>query len=192
MKNIIFLIILIFIVACSPQEVVEQPKPIQNEAREITKVISGASNKFEVKNMKLTSNDFNEGDMIDSKFTCQGQDINPQLTIEDVPSEAKSLALIVDDPDAPGGTWVHWLVKDIPINTSEIPQNSVPGTQVTNDFGKEAYGGPCPPSGVHRYFFKLYALDTETLEANNKEEFYQQAEQHAIAKAELMGKYTKG
>lgn len=141
--------------------------------------------------MKLTSNDFKEGDMIPREFTCQGDDFNPQLAWEDVPGGVKSFALIVDDPDAPMGTWVHWLVKDIPANVNEIKQNSIPGNQVENDFGKEGYGGPCPPTGVHRYFFKLYALDIEKLDANNKRDFYAEAEKHAIAKAELVGKYQK-
>ena len=144
-----------------------------------------------VDTMKLKSNDFNEGEMIPSKFTCQGEDINPQLAWDDVPEGIKSFALIIDDPDAPMGTWVHWLVKDIPADVREIKQNSVPGKQVVNDFGKESYGGPCPPSGTHRYFFKLYALDVESLDANNKGDFYSQVEEHAIAKAELMAKYEK-
>jgi len=140
--------------------------------------------------MKLTSNDFNEGEMIPAKFTCQGDDINPHLAIEDVPSGVKSFALIFDDPDAPGGLWKHWLVKDIPADVKEINQDSVPGKQIVNDFGKEGYGGPCPPA-LHRYFFKLYALDVETLDANDADELYKQVEEHTIAKAELMGKYEK-
>ncbi len=141
--------------------------------------------------MKLRSNDFKQGGMIPRKFTCQGEDINPHLAWSDVPAGTKSFALIVDDPDAPMGTWVHWLVKDIPANVKEIKQNSVPGNQVENDFGKEDYGGPCPPSGVHRYFFRLYALDVKSLDASDKGEVYRQVEEHAIAKAELMGKYSK-
>ena len=144
----------------------------------------------EVLNMNLKSNDFNEGEMIPSKFTCQGEDINPQLSWDDVPSDVKSFALIFDDPDAPGGVWVHWLVKDIPASLREIKQNSVPGIQIVNSFGKEGYGGPCPPA-LHRYFFRLYALDVETLEADSSEELYRQVEEHAIAKAELMGKFEK-
>ncbi len=146
----------------------------------------------EVVEMKISSDAFDEGTMIPAKYTCQGDDVNPQLRIEGVPGAAKSLALIVDDPDAPSGTWVHWLVKDITTDTTEIEENSVPGVQVVNDFGKEGYGGPCPPSGVHRYFFRLYALDVENLAAETKEEFYEQVDSHKIDEAELMGKYTKG
>ncbi len=141
--------------------------------------------------MKLTSNDFNQGGMIPREFTCQGDDSSPHLAWDDVPEGTKSFALIVDDPDAPMGTWVHWLIKDIPANVRDIQKNNVPGNQVENDFGKEDYGGPCPPSGTHRYFFRLYALDAEKLEATNKRDFYSQAEEHAIAKVELMGKYQK-
>ncbi len=173
MKGVIFaLVLVLFLLGCTAEEPVEQIEK-------------------EVLNMNLKSNDFNEGEMIPAKFTCQGEDINPQLSWDDVPSDVKSFALIVDDPDAPVGTWVHWLVKDIPADVREISQNSVPGNQVNNDFGKPDYGGPCPPSGVHRYFFRLYALDVESLDASDKEEFYKQAEEHAIEKVELMGTYTK-
>ena len=181
MKGVILgLILLLILVACTAE------KSRQEQIERIEKPIQKG-----VENMKLRSNDFNEGGMIPSTFTCQGEDINPHLALDDVPSETKSFALICDDPDAPGGTWVHWLVKDIPADVREIQQNSVPGNQVTNDFGKEDYGGPCPPSGVHRYFFRLYALDVESLDASDKDGFYRQAEEHAIAKAELMGKYEK-
>ena len=141
--------------------------------------------------MQLTSSAFQHEQEIPSKYTCQGEDINPQLQWEDPPAETKSFALIFDDPDAPGGTWIHWLVKDIPKETKEIPENSIPGKEVTNSFGKPGHGGPCPPDGRHRYFFKLYALDTETLEASDATSFYEQVEQHKIAEAVLMGKYEK-
>lgn len=144
--------------------------------------------------MKLSSGDFSEGEMIPAKFTCQGDDINPGLKIEGVPEGAKSLALIFDDPDAQqvvGYTWIHWLVKDIPIDVNEIKEDSIPGTEVVNSFRRESYGGPCPPSGVHKYFFKLYALNVETLDAGNSDDFYKKVEEHKIEEAVLMGKYTK-
>jgi len=170
MKWVVFSLLLLFLVGCGTEDTIQK----------------------EVVKMKLTSDDFNEGEMIPSRFTCQGEDINPHLTWDDVPSGVKSFALIVDDPDAPAGNWIHWLVKDIPADVREIKQNSVVGNEVVNSFGKGDYGGPCPPSGVHRYFFKLYALDVETFEAAGKDDFYKQVEEHAIAKAELMGTYTKG
>ena len=108
--------------------------------------------------MKITSSEFKHNESIPRKYTCQGQDINPPLAIEDIPSQAKSLALIVDDPDAPGGMWVHWVVFDMPLIT-EIAEDSIPGTQGMNDCNRKDYGGPCPPSGTHRYFFKLSSLD---------------------------------
>ena len=144
--------------------------------------------------MKLRSKDFEHEGMIPSHFTCDGADISPQLEWIDVPSGTKSFALIVDDPDAPVGTWVHWLVCDIPPNVVTIPQNSLPRNvrQVKNDFGKVEYGGPCPPSGTHRYFFKLYALDVEKLEGvDNKKSFYQKVEEHKIDEAVLMGRYKR-
>lgn len=179
MKGVVLGFILVLVlVACTTEKVVQEPiTQIEQPVKEALK-------------MNLKSNDFNEGDMIDAKFTCQGEDINPHLAWDDVPEGVKSFALIVDDPDASAGTWVHWLVKDIPANAREIGQNSVPGNQGANDFGKEEYGGPCPPA-LHRYFFRLYALDVESLDATDKGDFYKQAEEHAIAKAELMGKYVK-
>jgi Raf kinase inhibitor-like YbhB/YbcL family protein len=142
--------------------------------------------------MKLTSPEFLNNKFIPAKFTCQGQDINPALIIEGIPTEAKSLALIVDDPDAPMGTWVHWVVFDIPI-TGRIDENSVPGKQGSNDFGRENYGGPCPPSGTHRYFFKIYALDTMLGLADgiSKSELEKAMDVHILAQAELIGLYKK-
>lgn len=142
--------------------------------------------------MKLTSDAFEHNGMIPRKYTCQGQDINPQLAWDDVPEGTKSFALMLDDPDAPMGTWVHWLVKDIPADVIEIKENSVSGTEVENDFGRDSYGGPCPPSGVHRYFFRLVALDVETFDVSDKIDFYEKVERHKIEEAMLMGKYTKG
>ena len=131
--------------------------------------------------------------MIPSKFTCDDQDINPHLAWEGVPEGTKSLALICDDPDAPVGTWVHWLVSDIPPSVSQIAQDSVPpgSVQVPNDFRKVEYGGPCPPSGVHRYFFKLYALKVDRLKAKDKKKFYKRVEKYKIAEAVLMGRYSR-
>lgn len=113
--------------------------------------------------MKITSPSFQENAFIPSKYTCDGENINPPLVISDVSADAKSLALIVDDPDAPVGTFVHWLVWNIPPRVGEIKEGSLPegSIQGTNDFGKKEYGGPCPPSGTHRYFFRLYALNQE-------------------------------
>jgi Raf kinase inhibitor-like YbhB/YbcL family protein len=145
-----------------------------------------------VGNMKLTSPEFENNGFIPRKFTCQGEDINPELIIEDIPQGAKSLALIVDDPDAPMGTWVHWIVYNIPV-IGLIKEDSIPGIQGRNDFGGGGYGGPCPPSGTHRYFFKLYALDTElNLEEGISKKVLEKAmEGHLLTKAELVGRYKR-
>ncbi len=142
--------------------------------------------------MKISSPEFEHNEMIPSQFTCDGEDINPTLIIEDIPLETKSLALIVDDPDAPMGTWVHWVVYDIPV-TNQIQEDSIPGKQGMNDFRKKDYGGPCPPSGTHRYFFKLYALDQELNldEGLSKRDAENAMEGHILAQAELIGLYKR-
>ncbi len=142
--------------------------------------------------MRLTSPAFSHNQMIPKKYTCQGQDINPPLVITDIPERSKSLVLIVDDPDASGGNWDHWLVYNI-APTPEIKENSVPGTQTRNDFGRVNYGGPCPPSGTHRYFFKLYALDTTLVLKGvpSKEALEKVMQGHILGKTELIGLYQK-
>ncbi len=143
--------------------------------------------------MILKSKDFQNEGMIPSYFTCDDKDVSPQLYWREVPEGTKSFALIVDDPDAPMGTWVHWLVCNIPSDIKEIPQGAVPqgALQVKNDFGKVDYGGPCPPSGVHRYFFKLFALNVDSLNGIDEENFYQKVKEHKIGEAYLMGKYSR-
>lgn len=143
--------------------------------------------------MELKSPEFENNQFIPKKFTCEGEDVNPALIIENLPEGTKSLALIVDDPDAPMGTWVHWVVYDIPV-TSRIDEDSVPGKQGINDFRKKDYGGPCPPSGTHRYFFKIYALDQELglPEGITKEDLEKAMQGHILDKAELIGLYKKG
>ena len=142
--------------------------------------------------MKLTSKEFEHNEYIPTKFTCQGKDINLALIIEDIPKETKSLALIVDDPDAPMGMWVHWVVYDIAV-IPRIEEDSIPGKQGINDFGRKNYGGPCPPSGTHRYFFKIYALDKKLnlAEGINKQELETTMKNHILDKAELIGLYKK-
>lgn len=142
--------------------------------------------------MTITTTAFDPQRAIPKKYTCDGEDVNPELSIGDLPSNAKSLVLIVDDPDAPGKTWLHWLVYDIE-PTSSISENSVPGPQGKNDFGRTSYGGPCPPGGEHRYFFRLYALDTTLkLDAGADRRMVEKAmDVHVIARAELMGTYSR-
>jgi len=145
--------------------------------------------------LSITSPAFSHQGMIPSKHTCDGADVNPPLSFASIPEKSKSLALIVDDPDAPMGTWVHWVAWNIGPGIKEIPENSVPqGTlQGTNDFKKQSYGGPCPPSGTHRYFFKLYALDASLpLKAGaTKAQLEEAMKGHVLAQAELVGLYRR-
>jgi len=144
--------------------------------------------------MKITSSAFHEGANIPSKFTCDGSDTSPPLQIAGVPSAAKSLVLIVDDPDAPGGLFTHWLVWNIPPQTGSIAEGSAPqGVQGANDFGKSGYRGPCPPPGTHRYSFKIFALDRELeLHSGAKRSQVDAAMKgHVIAQGELVGRYAK-
>lgn len=144
--------------------------------------------------MKLTSSAFREGESIPSKFTCDGGNTSPPLKISDVPSGAKSVVLIADDPDAPGGLFTHWLVWNILPQTNSIAEGSAPkGMQGTNDFGKSGYGAPCPPSGMHRYCFRVFALDRELdLRSGAKRSQLDAAMKgHVIAQGELIGRYAK-
>lgn len=147
-------------------------------------------------NMELTSPEFNNFDKIPSKYTCDGEDISPPLSFDKIPEGTKSLALILDDPDAVAGDWVHWLLWNIDPNQKTINENSVPQNTVqgTTSFGKPGYGGPCPPSGTHRYQFKLYALDTNlNLESQaNKKDLENAMEGHILDQTTLVGLYQRG
>ena len=144
---------------------------------------------------KISTPAFANNDMIPEKYTCDGPDINPPIRIDNVPPGAKSLALIVDDPDAPRGLWVHWLAWNISPDVAEVRENSVPqgAVQGMNDFRKHTYGGPCPPSGTHRYYFKLYALDTllGIGDRSAKPDLEKAMKGHIIAEAQLMGRYGR-
>lgn len=145
-----------------------------------------------MKGLSITSPAFENHKSIPSKYTCDGDDVNPPLIIRGVPEGTEALVLIVDDPDAPMGTWDHWIVWDIP-PTDRIEENSVPGTEGLNDFKKHSYGGPCPPSGTHRYFFKVYAVDTElNLDPDSRKEDVEKAMKgHTVAQGELVGVYSR-
>jgi Raf kinase inhibitor-like YbhB/YbcL family protein len=152
------------------------------------------------KTMNLESTAFTHNDLIPSQYTCDGEDISPPLSWNDPPSTTKSLVLICDDPDAPMQTWVHWVVYNLPPQTRSLSENvptgkslSGGGLQGINDFGKVAYGGPCPPKGTHRYFFKLYTLDTIfNLDAGaTKAKVEAAMKGHILAQAELIGRYNR-
>jgi hypothetical protein len=148
-----------------------------------------------LKNMEIKSSAFEHGQLIPAKYTCDGENINPPLQIFDAPQDAKSLALIVDDPDAPSGVWVHWLAWNIDPKTKEIAENSVPASSVegTTSFRRAGYGGPCPPSGVHRYFFKIYALDIslDLTASESKTDLEKAMANHILAQGELIGAYSR-
>ena len=144
--------------------------------------------------MKLNSPVFENGGDIPSKYTCQGDDISPELLISDVSEKAVSLILIMDDPDAPNGMWDHWVVFNIAPNTTKISEGQEPpGVAGNNSWENTGYGRPCPPSGTHRYFFKLYALDIELdlLQGSSKSEVESAMEGHVLENVELVGKYQK-
>ncbi len=152
--------------------------------------------------MKIYSPDFENGGVIPPVFTCDGEDISPEIRWEGAPENAKSFVLIMDDPDAPVGTFTHWVVYDIPVNVNHIPRNfpkvlEVNGIkQGVNDFGRVGYGGPCPPRGhgFHRYFFKLYALDVPSLGlrgGSSRRDVERAMIEHVIGKAEFFGRYKR-
>lgn len=145
--------------------------------------------------LQITSSVFKNGEMIPSKYTCDGANSSPPLQWHDAPSGTQSFALIVDDPDAPAGTWDHWLLFNIPPQVTAIAEDekvfgSEPGK---NSWGHTNYGGPCPPQGIHRYYFKLYALDTKlSLPSSSTKATIEDAmKNHILAKAELLGKYER-
>lgn len=135
---------------------------------------------------------FSQGGHIPPQYSCEGENINPPLIIGDFPEGTRSLAIIMEDPDAPNGTFDHWLVWNIPPN-EPVAENSVPGISGRNSFGNTGYGGPCPPSGQHRYFFRVYALDgdLDLLAGADKEALHAAMEGHVLASGELMGYYKK-
>jgi len=152
------------------------------------------------KTMNLTSVAFTHEGMIPSKYTCDGANVSPPLAWDQIPEDTKSLALICDDPDAPAGTWVHWVHYDIAPDVTSLPEQVAPekhpapgGTHGINDFRKIGYGGPCPPGGTHRYYFRLYALDsTLNLTAGiSKKQLLKAMEGHILDQTVLMGKYKR-
>lgn len=167
----------------------------QGKDKSKSKIIGGTEMKIQIK-----SSAFEEGGMIPAKYTCDDIDISPPLAWNSVPDGTKSLALICDDPDAPMGTWVHWVIFNLPADIKELSENIPPqktlangAKQGKNDFGKIGYGGPCPPGGTHRYFFKLYALDAEfDLDSGaTKKQLLKAMEGHILAAGQLIGKYKR-
>ena len=170
----------------SPTPVPEAPAPPEKGGPEMA--------------FELTSTAFAPGEPIPRKYTCDGEDISPPLQWSDPPQGTQSFALIADDPDAPIGTWVHWVLYNLPAETRALPE-AVPSDAELSDgsrhgqngWRKLGYGGPCPPSGTHRYFFKLYALDTvlDLAAGASKEQVLKAMEGHILAQTELMGVYSR-
>lgn len=149
---------------------------------------------------EMTSAAFASGQAIPQAYTCDGEDISPPLEWGDPPAGTQSFAMICDDPDAPGGTWVHWVLYNLPDHTRSLPEGLLPHAELSgggrhgeNSWGRLGYGGPCPPSGTHRYFFTLYALDQvlELPTGATKEQVLRAMEGHVMAEAELMGIYSR-
>ncbi|MBU0661521.1 YbhB/YbcL family Raf kinase inhibitor-like protein [Patescibacteria group bacterium] len=166
--------------------------PIEEKEIEVKEDIPVIAEKIP---LTLSSEAFTEGQAIPAVYTCDGTDINPPLAIPTAPAETKGFALIVDDPDAPAGDWVHWLVWNISPGTNTILTQTVPkgAVQGKNDFGKTSYGGPCPPSGTHRYMFKLYALDAKLDLASgaNKAALLKAMKGHILDQTTLSGTYSR-
>ena len=150
--------------------------------------------------MEIKSLSFNQGDMIPARYTCDGRNISPPLTWSGAPADAKSFALISDDPDAPSGTWVHWVIFNIPAKVNSLPENVSREEEVAglgkngkNSFGRIGYDGPCPPGGTHRYYFKLYALDSilKLKLTATKEGLLKAMKGHVLAEAQVMGRYKR-
>ncbi len=142
--------------------------------------------------MDLRSDDFEHGGPIPDMCAYRNDNLSPHLEWSNVPEGTKSFALMCNDPDAPVGDWIHWLVHSIPPEVRSIPRGENPrGVEVESDFGITRYGGPAPPSGTHRYYFTLYALDVPRLEGVSKDTFKDKCEEHKIESDQLMGTYTK-
>ena len=178
MKPCTLIVMALVLAGCGQQALQEQPT--QLTAKE--------------KTMKISSADFQHNGKMPPSLTCDGQDASPELQISDVPKNAKSLALIMDDPDAPRGTWTHWVVFNIPPETTRIMKGDEPeGMQGITDFKRVGYGGPCPPSGTHRYFFRVYALDgsLSLKEGATKQQVLDAMQGKVVAQAELVGLYQR-
>jgi Raf kinase inhibitor-like YbhB/YbcL family protein len=166
----------------------------------ITSHLYGIESNNRRNNMKILSPAFQHEGMIPDKFSCKGKDISPPLKWENAPAGAKSFALVCDDPDAPMGTWDHWLLFNIPASVTELPEGIPAQAELPNgarhgknSWGRKDYGGPCPPGGTHRYFFKFYALDTllDLKPGASKKELLNAMQGHILAQTELMGKFKR-
>jgi len=189
------ILIALFFIALLGSSCARTSTPVSNQ----TNATPGATRKAATPQIQVTSTAFKEGAAIPRQFTCQGINISPPLEWTATP-QAKTIAIIANDPDAPAGEWTHWLVYNLPAATMGLVENMPAeeklaggGMQGKNDFGKTAYGGPCPPKGTHRYFFKVYALDTELAlkPGATKDQLLTAMEGHILAQGQLMGTFAK-
>jgi hypothetical protein len=179
--------VLVIVTACSGGEL---GSAIEAARQEATRRSNPAREEGE---MRLTSSAFEAGEPIPRRFTCDGRDISPPLRIHDIPAGTEALTLVMDDPDAPGGTWDHWLAYDIPV-ASEIAEGAASlGTSGRNSWGRLGYGGPCPPRGTHRYVFTVYALDRALglAQGADKSALLKAMKGHVLDEARLMGRYAR-
>jgi Raf kinase inhibitor-like YbhB/YbcL family protein len=186
-KNLFILLLIILLYSCQNRnQEVKHQEEVSKEERRIT-------------GMKITSSEFIDGELMPAKYTCDGQNISPPLSWNAIPDGVKSFAIICDDPDAPSGDWVHWIIYNIPSGVNELKENfpkekkTADGTkQGINDFRKTGFDGPCPPGGTHRYYFKLYAIDFIIDKDDlTKSGLLNAMEGHVIAQAQLTGKYKR-
>jgi len=190
-KSIIIIVIIAVILAI----VLSIKLTYKNDIRLYNKIGSGEVDEGEYLGKMKVSSTFSHNEMIPARYTADGDNINPSLDIEGIPEGTVSLVLIMDDPDAPVGTWDHWIVFNIPV-IGKIEEDSVPSgaVQGKNSWGRSDYGGPSPPSGTHRYFFKLYAIDKELelSEGASKSDVLDAIEGYILDQTELIGLYSRG
>lgn len=181
----VILVVLIGVLSRLEQSSLEQSFPEQSFSGSLLN---------QTTDMQLTSSQFSHQGTIPQRYTCDGEDVSPPLTWSDAPTNTQSFVLIVRDPDAPAKPeWTHWIIKNIPATVTAVAENTVPagGVEVMNDFGRVAWGGPCPPDGEHRYFFEVYALDVVEVVSDTLADVEMAMEGHVLAKAELMATYQR-
>jgi Raf kinase inhibitor-like YbhB/YbcL family protein len=189
-RNIFYLLVTVILLSACAPSAPSTPEQTITDPLAMEEAVS----------IEITSNAFTQGQPIPAKYTCTGENISPALSWGEPPAGTQSFALIMDDPDAPGGTWVHWVLFNIPASARSLPEafpkdKTLPDGSMSGNssFGGPGYGGPCPPSGTHRYFFKLYALDEmPAISAGaNKGELEKAMVGHILAQGELMGTFSK-
>ena len=198
MKLFIIIFLLAVISGCVAEE--ERIAPAPSPTSTTTAIENNTKEVTTMQNISISAEAFQSGGAIPEEYTCDGSDVSPALSWRGIPANAKSIALIMDDPDAPMGTFVHWVLFNIPPGTAKLPRG-VPKNRTLNDgssqgitdFGRTGYGGPCPPGGTHRYYFRLYALDTmlDLQPGSSRKQLENAMKGHILAQGELMGKYER-